>query len=138
MYDRILNFDKNVKVKKTVVFVCTNHLMHAISRYLHKKVIQKHIIQTTMFSFAQLVETCDKEDFEELCSKIICLFGDQNLPEELCDSYAAKLAGRRTDFDKMQEDYEMCMRDDETMKQMFPKLDPQLQRDKSKFFLYFR
>lgn len=24
------------------------------------------------------------------------------------------------------------------MKQMFPKLDPQLQRDKSKFFLYFR
>ncbi|OXA54826.1 hypothetical protein Fcan01_11312 [Folsomia candida] len=138
IYDYLIGDYPKIAVPKTVIFVCSNHLMHAVSRYLHKKAVNKSTIKMAMFGFAQLVELYQKEDFENICTSLICLFEDKYLPPAISQMYVDKLSGKMLAPDSRVEDYEMCVHDDEAMQQMFPSPDPQLQREKSKFFLYFR
>ncbi|OXA39045.1 hypothetical protein Fcan01_26174 [Folsomia candida] len=129
-------FGKLVDDDLPVLFVCSGHFMHANAKFLRKK-CKKAVAVAALHGFAQLVEARNKDDIDHIISVMIELFCSKELTAERQDELMDTLSNNTI----LPEICELNTADKEEIEYNFEDVElpsgPKLQREKSKFFMYF-
>ncbi|OXA38715.1 PHD finger protein ING2 [Folsomia candida] len=129
-YDLLIG--KKVRDKPTILFICSGHFMHANSKYCPSSPCNF----PALHAFALLIESRTQQEIQTLVEIVTQLFGNRNLNEYLVDDYSKFLTEGQPLSESVEESLAEKMDDDfhgvETAE------NPKLQREKSKFFIYFK
>ncbi|OXA46275.1 Sentrin-specific protease 3 [Folsomia candida] len=133
-YDLLIG--KQVRDKKTILFICSGHFMHANSKYLRKNCPSSPCIFPALHAFARLIESRTQQEIQTLVEIVTQLFGNRNLNNYLVEDYNKFLTEGEPLSESVEESLAEKMDDD--FHRVETTEDPKLQREKSKFFIYFK
>jgi hypothetical protein len=126
---------KNVQDKKTVLFICSGHFMHANAKYLRKYCPTAEGVKPALHAFARLIECRDKADLEQLVKIITELYANPMLDSSLAQEYVDFLVYNAPLSEEVEQAFQETTHGD--FEDVEPIDEPKLQREKSKFFQYF-
>jgi hypothetical protein len=74
-YDHMLDLTAAKGYEGTNLFVCSGHFLHFVSKFTRRKSNNKEAISVAMHSFARLIEARTREEYEDITTEVITLFG---------------------------------------------------------------
>jgi hypothetical protein len=139
-YDHLLDANAAAAYNGTNIFVCSGHFLHFASKYMRRKTLNLVAVDIAMHGFARLIECTSREEYENLVTDIITLFGKKTLDEDARQLITKRLKAKPMTFveDEYLEAFRNTVKSDVEMEQIFPADDPKLQKEKSKFFQHFK
>jgi hypothetical protein len=81
-YDHLLDANAAATYKGTNIFLCSGHFLHVASKYMRTKTLNLAAVDIAVHGFARLIECKSREEYENLVTDIITLFGKKTMDED--------------------------------------------------------
>jgi hypothetical protein len=131
--------NKPLRSNKVRIQICVAHTMHTFGRNLTRKAIPGNVRSLALHGMGKLIEVKNLHEFKHTISQVISVFGCDKLPQSIVRELSQDLkhGTLQEPYSEIISQFHHTIKTDEEQEILFPAIDSDIQKEKSKYYQYF-